>query len=192
LSKHSPAQATVSPICSPTRSSTPGSRPLARSRLGARVLFSLAAAGLGLCACEATMIPNTRVEDTSENREVVDFVEKYRLAVEERNTPILLSMASENYFDDMGTPAGEDDVDYDALKKGLARMHEDVSGARYQVSYRAVSYAADRHVLVDMMYTGWFRVTPVGAGEPVWKRRLSAHRIVLDRGDKGYKILSGM
>jgi hypothetical protein len=143
-------------------------------------------------ACEPTLIPNTRVEDTAENREVVDFVEKYRLAVEARNVAALLSMVSVNYFDDMGTPAGEDDVDYDALKKGLQRMHEDVSGARYQVSYRAVTYAADQHVLVDVLYTGWFRLVPVAGGEAQWKRRLSPHRLVLTRENKGYKVLSGM
>ncbi len=137
------------------------------------------------------MIPNTRVEDTRENREVVEFVEKYREAVEARNVPILLSLASVNYFDDMGTPAGEDDVDYDALKAGLARMHEEVLGARYQISYRAVSFAADQHVLVDMLYTGWFRVNTPSNGAQ-WKRRLEPHRIILAREDKGYKIISGM
>ena len=42
-----------------------------------------------------TLIPNTRVEDTSENREVVDFIERYRQAVEARNVPALLAMASQ-------------------------------------------------------------------------------------------------
>lgn len=149
---------------------------------------ALCAATLG--ACEPTLIPNTRVEDTHENREVVDFIERYRQAVEARNTPALLAMASRNYFDDMGTPAGNDDIDYEALEAGLARMREEVIGARYQISYRAVTYVPDQRVLVDMVYTGWYRVNT--AEGPQWKRRLEPHRIVLAREDRGYKIMSGM
>jgi hypothetical protein len=154
-----------------------------------RALASLAC--LWLCACESTLIPNTRVADTSENREVVEFVERYRQAVEARNVSTLLSMASLNYFDDMGTPAGDDDIDYDGLQVGLNRMREEVIGARYQISYRAVTYLqTDQRVLVDLLYTGWFRVNT--ADGPQWKRRLEPHRIVLAREDHGYRIMSGM
>ena len=149
------------------------------------------ALGAGLCACEPTLIPNTRVEDTTENREVIDFIEKYREAVEARNVPALLRMASPNYFDDMGTPAGDDDIDFEGLQVGLDRMKEEVIGARYQISYRAVTYVSDpQRVLVDLMYTGWFRVNT--AEGPQWKRRLEPHRIVLAREDRAYKIMSGM
>lgn len=146
--------------------------------------------GATLAACEPTLIPNTRVEDTHENREVVDFVERYRQAVEARNTPALLAMASRNYFDDMGTPAGTDDIDYEALEAGLGRMREEVIGARYQISYRAVTYVPDQRVLVDLVYTGWYRVNT--SDGPQWKRKLEPHRIVLAREERGYKIMSGM
>ena len=140
--------------------------------------------------CDPDLIPNTRVEDTADNREVLEFVEKYRQAVEERNVPALLAMASPNYLDDMGTPAGTDDIDYDGLKAGLQRIHESVLGARYQISYRAVTYATDQKVLVDILYTGWFRVNT--AKGPEWKRHLEPHRIVLAREEQRYKIVAGM
>jgi hypothetical protein len=145
---------------------------------------------LALLGCEPTLIPNTRVEDTANNREVVDFVERYRQAVEARNGPALLAMASPNYFDDMGTPAGDDDIDYEGLEAGISRMREEIIGARYQISYRAVTYVIDERVLVDFLYTGWYRVNT--ASGPEWKRKLEPHRIVLAREDRGYKIVSGM
>jgi hypothetical protein len=110
--------------------------------------------------------------------------------VETRNTAALLALASENYFDDMGTPQGKDDLDYDGLKAALARLRQEVMGARYQISYRAVTYNNERKVLVDLLYTGWFRVNT--SEGPEWKRRLEPHRIVLAREDGQYRILSGM
>lgn len=162
-------------------------------RMQKAIVGFLGVIGLSLAAaCEPTLIPNTRIEDTSENREVLDFIEKYRTAIEARNVAALLALASQDYFDDMGTPAGQDDIDYDGLKAGLQRMREDVLGARYQISYRAVTYDPDRRVLVDMLYTGWFRVNTPSEDGPEWKRRLSPHRIVLAREDGRYRILSGM
>jgi hypothetical protein len=152
----------------------------------------LCVAWLCLSACEPTLIPNTRVEDTSENREVIDFIEKYRTAIEARNVAGLLALASVNYFDDMGTPAGQDDIDYDGLKAALARIRQEVLGARYQISYRSVTYDENQRVLVDMLYTGWFRVNTTANEGPEWKRRLEPHRMILAREDGRYTILSGM
>lgn len=143
-----------------------------------------------LSACQPTLIPNTHIEDTGGNREVIEFVEKYRNALESRNSTALLALASKNYFDDMGTPAGQDDLDYDGLKLALKRLREEVLGTRYQISYRAVTFDINERVLVDMLYTGWFRVN-TNEG-PVWKRRLEPHRIVLAHEDGEYRILSGM
>jgi hypothetical protein len=140
-------------------------------------------------ACAHSKIPNTHVDDTDENREVLKFVDKYRHAVETRDMGSLLALASQSYFDDMGTPRGDDDIDYEALREGFARLREEILAARYQISYRNVTYVENR-VLVDILYTGWFRVnTPDG---PQWRRRLEPHRLVLAMEDGGYKILSGM
>lgn len=150
----------------------------------------LALVGLALVGCGKRYIPNTYVEDTEENHEIIDFVEKYRKAVEDRDSNSLLAMTSPLYFDDMGTPAGDDDVDYDALKLGLARLRAEVLAARYQISYRGVTYITDNRVLVDLLYTGWFKVDTLDG--PQWRRRLEPHRIVLAREDRKLKIISGM
>lgn len=141
-------------------------------------------------ACAHKTIPNTRVEDNESNREVVDFVEKYRLAVETRDIATLIALASRDYFDDMGTPSGGDDIDYDTLKTGLVRIRKEVIDARYQISYRSLTYMPDERVLVDLLYTGWFKVNTVNG--PEWRRRLEPHRIVLAREKQDYRIVSGM
>jgi hypothetical protein len=145
---------------------------------------------LGGAGCGQKNIPNTRVEDTEANREVIDFVEKYRHAVEDRDIAALLNMASKFYYDDMGTPTGDDDVDYDTLKVGLDRLRNDVIAARYQISYRGLTYVSDQRMLVDLLYTGWFKVNT--AEGPQWRRRLEPHRIVVAREDGNLLIVSGM
>jgi hypothetical protein len=149
-------------------------------------LFLLTAA----YGCGHQNIPNTHVEDTSENREIIEFVERYRKAVEDRDIATLLNMTSPFYFDDMGTPTGEDDVDFDSLKVGLERMRKDVLAARYQISYRGLTYTPNERVLVDLLYTGWFKVET--AEGPQWRRRLEPHRMVLAREEGKLLIVSGM
>jgi hypothetical protein len=139
--------------------------------------------------CAHKNIPNTYVPDTRENREVLEFVEQYRKAVESQNTAALLALASERYFDDSGTPQGEDDIDYKALKQGLQRILKEVQEARYQISYRGVNYSGN-HALVDVLYTGWFKVNT--SDGPQWRRKLQPHRLVLAEENGRYKILSGM
>ena len=47
-----------------------------------------------------------------------------------------------------------------------------------------------RRVLVDIVYTGWFKVQTNDG--PQWRRRLEPHRLVLQREKESYSILSGM
>jgi hypothetical protein len=139
--------------------------------------------------CARDVIPNTDVEDTAENREVIEFVERYRAAIEERDTRAMLALASERYYDDNGTVTGGDDLDYAALQHKLAGF-DNVLDVRYEIRYRRVSYVQTR-VLVDYLYTGYFKI--LGADDTErWVRRLSPNRIVLEREGEDYRILSGM
>lgn len=155
----------------------------------ARVLSVVALLVLGACAHEK--IPNTDVKDTPEAREVIAFVEQYRVAVVKRDVPKLLSMASPDYYDDMGTPQGDDDVDLEGLKERLqATFGPDLLSVHYDIRYRDVVFLPTK-VLVDFTYIGRFRInTHEGAR---WERRLADNRMVLVKRDDGqYQIASGM
>ncbi len=142
-----------------------------------------------LAGCSRDYLPNTSVEDTAENRRILEFVDSYRKAVESRDMARLLSLTSVNYFDDMGTPVGDDDIDYESLRKGLKRLQKEVLDARYQIRYKGVTYLENR-ALVDILYTGWFRVNTEEG--PQWRRRLAPHRLVVALESGRYKIVSGM
>ena len=155
----------------------------------ARACVALSLAGAVGCARD--VIPNTDVEDTPEAREVVDFVEQYRTAVVARDVAGMLKLASKEYYDDMGTPQGDDDVDLEGLKERLEQTFDaDLLSVHYDIRYRDVVFLPTK-VLVDYTYIGRFRINaPDGAR---WERRLSDNRMVLARTQEGrFAILSGM
>ena len=164
---------------------------MARRARSPRVLLLALAACLLSSACANKVIPNTDVEDTPESRDVVDFVEKYRTAVIARDVPRLLALASKDYYDDMGTPQGDDNVDLDGLRERLtSTFGPDLLAVHYDIRYREVVFLPTK-VLVDYTYIGRFRIN--GSEGTRWERRLSDNRMVLAKTKQGgYAILSGM
>ncbi len=158
---------------------------IARSSLTLAVLLALAP----VAGCGATLIPNTDVPDTADNREIIDFVETYRHAVEERSPAAIMRLVSERYFDDNGTPSTDDDIDYTALRDRFQRWESDVVDIRYEMRYRRVTFQPDR-IFVDFTYTGSFKVRDV-EGER-WSRRLADNRIEIVREDSELRIVSGL
>ncbi|MEI8258914.1 MAG: nuclear transport factor 2 family protein, partial [Deltaproteobacteria bacterium] len=120
-------------------------------------LSMLLALAPGVSACLTGTIPNTDVADNSENREVIGVAERYRRAVEQRDVRTLLSLAAPNYFEDGGTPQGDDDYGYDGLRRLLAVWTEEVREVRYEMRYRRVTFERDgNRAQVDYTYTGSF------------------------------------
>lgn len=153
---------------------------------------ALVLAAVSLTAgCATSQIPNTTVEDTRENREIVSFMEDYRHAVEERDVGRLLTMASPLYLDDNGTPGGADDLDFDELREKLTAWADRVKDVRYEIRYRRVT--RDQHrVFVEYRFTASFQVAHVD-GEDRWSRRVGDNRVVLTRDEDGeLRMLSGM
>lgn len=153
-----------------------------------RLLIVVTLFGL-LNACAARMIPNTDVEDNSDNRQVVEFVEQYRHAMEARNPGQILRLVSEDYYDDNGTPSTVDDIDYGMLEDRLGRFADELIEVHYEMRYRRVIFRDDR-VLVDFTYTGRFKVrAPDGER---WVRRLADNRLELVREADEFRIVSGL
>ena len=179
------------------------------------LLAALLATTLG---CAAGRIPNTEVPDTSENRDVIAFCERYRRAVETRDARALLAMASARYFEDGGTPAGDDDYGYDGLRRLLEVWSEEVKEVRYEIRYRRVTIDPrdPNRVHVDYTYSGSYTLQPaVGAPDararrpalaidPVrgaaasreddeaWYRRVADNRLELERSGSEWRIVAGM
>ncbi|MBC7173437.1 MAG: hypothetical protein H5U40_13440 [Polyangiaceae bacterium] len=126
-------------------------------------------------------IPNTDVPDSPENRSVVEFMEKYRKAIEDRNVEALLAMTHPEYLDDSGTPGGHDDVDYESLSTKLAALSSRLLDVRnYNIRYRRIRFDRDR-VFIEYTYTAYFRIVTNEEDGARWARRIADHRAVLHR-----------
>ena len=179
------------------------------------LLAALLATALG---CATGRIPNTDVPDTSQNRDVIAFCERYRRAVETRDARALLSLASPRYFEDGGTPAGDDDYGYDGLRRLLEVWSEEVKEVRYEIRYRRVTVDPQNpgRIHVDYTYTGSYTLQATGGApearerrptlsiDPVrgaaasreddeaWYRRVADNRLELERNGEEFRILAGM
>jgi hypothetical protein len=144
---------------------------------------------LATAGCAGALIPNTDVPESVDNREAIEFVERYRHAVERRNVGEILALVSPRFYDDNGTPTTTDDRDYDRLREQLATATERLLDVRYEMRYRRVTHQPDR-VLVDYTYTSSFKVaTPQGDH---WESRLNDNRIELVRESGELRIVSGL
>lgn len=150
------------------------------------VLLSLALAG-----CSANLIPNTEVEDTPENQEVIDFCEQYRIALESRDTAKIMALVAGDYYEDGGSPPGDDDYDREGLEQRLRTRFGRVESVRYDIRYRRVVYFVDR-VEVYFSFYGRYQIAADSGGEPRWFSKVGDNRLVLLRTPDGYKILSGL
>lgn len=154
-------------------------------------LLPLATLAASLAAgCAVQNIPNTDVPDTHENRTAVEFCEEYRHAVEARSPADLLTLVSDRYYDDNGTPSSDDDLDYDDLRERLPGWAAELIDVRYEIRYRRVTFRGDR-VLVDYTYTGSFKIRGPD-DEERWERRLRDNRLELVYEGGELRILSGL
>jgi hypothetical protein len=167
-------------------------RALSSTRVLRALFFSgvLLHAAVGLTACTTHYIPNTDVEDTEENRKIVQFAERYRHAVEHKDIVELLKMASPTYYEDGGNVDASDDIDYAGLKTYLTTRFEDASAIRYEIRYRRI-VKEDSKIYLDYTYTASYRI-PGDKGEDVWRRKVEDNRLELVPYQDEYRIVSGM
>ncbi len=139
--------------------------------------------------CGTRYIPNTEIEDTEVNREIVAFCERYRHAVEDLNIGLLLSLASPRYFDNSGTPSGEDDMDRNGLEEVLKNRFKAVKAVRFEIHYRDI-YESYGVIHLEYTFTTSFQYTIDDSTR--WSNKTADNELVLERIDGGYLILSGM
>ena len=145
---------------------------------------------LAASGCSKSYIPNTDVEDSSENKKVITFCEEYRHAVEDKDVGKLLKLAHERYYEDGGNTNAEDDVDFDGLKEYLTATFTKTQTIRYEIRYRKVEFSENKKVFVEYSYSASYRMPGLKGEE--WKHTVADNRLELVPDGDSYKITAGM
>ncbi len=135
-------------------------------------------------------IPNTKVLDTAQNRDIIAVVEAYRRAMENRDAAGVLALVHPTYQDNAGTPEGSDDVDFEGLKKLLATRFQRTTKIRYHIEYQGL-HVHGRDAQVDAYIDATFVYEPENA-PPRWRRLTDFNRFRLIKDGNRWRFVSGL
>lgn len=153
-------------------------------------LLTLSLGLLSLSACSQHLIPNTDVEDTTQNRDLIQFCEDYRHAVELQDINALMAMAHPDYYEDGGNVDATDDLDYTGLRGYLEGEFKNAKAIRYEMHYRRVSRDEDQRWNIAYTYTASYKL-PDGEGDR-WHREVAENQLTLLPTDEGFLVVAGM
>ncbi len=145
---------------------------------------------LSASACRTQLLPNTDVEDTPRNRDIVAFCEQYRHAVEDKDVSALIAMAHPDYYEDGGNTDASDDIDRTGLQQYLTERFVQSKAIRYEIRYRRVTPGRDGEVLVDYTYSASYQL-PTDEGDK-WQRAVAENRLQLVPKGEAFLIKAGM
>lgn len=146
---------------------------------------------LGLMGCAPRKIPGTELDDTSETRAIIDVIQKYRTAVEAKNTDALTQLADKSFRDDGGTSTPDDDLDFATLPQRLSARMSKVTDLKLDVTVRRIEFDTDQqNARVTYSYQLSFKM-PEYSGRA--QSESDIKQMILKRvGDQEWKITSGI
>ena len=151
------------------------------------MLATLCTINLG---CRPKYIKGTEVVYTAEKYSIAEVIEKYRLAVVERNTDALRSLASTSYYENASTTMDpSDDYDRSGFEKVLSELKENVKAVKYEIDIKNILVEKNT-ARVDLEYRGQYLF--VVAGQERWQTSADKNRLNLRKENGEWRILSGM
>lgn len=156
-----------------------------------KTILGLVAVLMLSVACGPSYVKGTDILDTPENREVIDLIENYRLAIESRDATLLAQIVSRSYFENASTTsATDDDYGYEQLlREVLPVLRDNIKKVIYKVAVKKVQLKGKQaSVFVDWELTLQY----VEGGVEGWSTAKDKNRIDLVVEDGRWKIASGL
>jgi ketosteroid isomerase-like protein len=142
-----------------------------------------------LAACAPSLIPNTDVPDSKENRAVYDVIRQYVEALRKKDTAAILMLVAPDYYDNSATPDPGDDVTRETLEKQLATDLSKTESLGIELGVKRIEVNASE-ARAEVFYDAAYRiVTPAG---PVAKRPSDINQMRFRKVDGAWKITSGL
>lgn len=141
---------------------------------------------VALAACSPRLIPNTKIQDTPDNRAIIDIVRQYKTAYEMKDATTIASLASPRYLDP------RESISHATLATELAKDFEKVKQLQLDITLRRIevqkSDAKGERAEVDYFYSTSFLLAST---DSVWKTETDEKRMILERLDGQWRVLSG-
>ena len=153
-------------------------------------LLLVLALGLSATACGPRFVKDTEIEYTKPRQTIANLVERYRKALETRNTGELRKMVSRNYYENASTTSDpRDDYGYEGLDRLLEAMKSDVKEVRYSIAIKAIE-VYEKTATADFEYEAQF-LYAAGADER-WANRIDRNRLTFRKEGDEWLIIGGL
>lgn len=153
-----------------------------------RILL-LALTAIVFTACKPSLLPNTEIEDTDENRAIYDVLTIYRNSMEARNADKVISIISRDFFETNGNEDPSDDYGYKEL---VTHIRDDLGRTlvlRLDIHLKEISVEEEQAV-VTYRYKQRAHVT-FPAGDQ-WVSENEINQMKLKKEKNGWKITAGL
>ncbi len=158
-----------------------------RTMVGWAVLGAALVATVG---CAPKYVKGTRIEYSPQKQALADVVERYRIAMEQRDVEGLRALASRDYYENGSTTTDpSDDYGFDGLERVFADLKNNVKEVRYSIDIKSIDILGEA-ATVDLEYTGQYLFT-VGERDR-WETVTDKNRLTLRREEGDWRILNGM
>ena len=151
----------------------------------------LASVVLGL-GCKPALIPGTSIEDTDDNRHVIEFLAKYRTAILSRNPDQVVGLCTKDYFEDNGTADQADDYGIDGLKQKLSADFSKTKDLQLELIVQKIERAEPAKNVVNVAYRYNERALVAFPAGEKWISLTDVNRLVLKQVDDMFLIQSGL
>lgn len=142
--------------------------------------------------CKPELIPGTQVEDSEENRKVLEFLTRYQAAMQSRKVDAVVDLCAADYYETNGNDNPTDDYNLDGLRTKLGDHFGRTKEIVLEVYVQEIS-RPDGVVRVAYRYNTRALVNfPSG---DKWLTATDVNKITLrpvEGDDVGFRILSGL
>jgi len=165
--------------------------PSSSRALSLRIIgLMIASLGLLASACTPAYVRDTKIPFSPEKQKIADLIERYRVALEQRDASALKEMTSDGYYENASTTDDPSD-DYDArgLVEVLTKLKRQVKAVKYSIKINHIE-VLESSAAVDVEYTGQYSFTYDERDR--WATYADKNRITLRREEGAWKIVSGL
>lgn len=152
--------------------------------------FSASCLLLALASCSPKLIPNIDIalSDNEDHRALVQIIESYKHAFENKDVEGLMALASSRFYEDAGTPGTDDDYNYEGLRQHFTEHFKHIKAAQLNLRLKKVEVTGDK-AFADYWFTSRY-LMELPSGEK-WQTTDEINRLDFVRENGSWKVIAG-